>query len=72
MNRRVIDLDVEIRSVKTVWQFQVIEGLNAFGVDNMLHRGISFDFFKKTLGVNRGEINPKVGVKILPNHPLIQ
>lgn len=62
---------MEIRSVKTVWQLQVIEGLNALGVDNMRDRGISFDFFEKTLVVNRGEINPKVGVKILPNHQFL-
>lgn len=64
INKGVVDLDVEVLSVKTCRQFHVLECLNAHcvvGVDYMQNRGISFDFFlKKTLVVNRDENYRKV------------
>lgn len=43
VNWEVADLEVEIRSIKTVWHFQVIEGLSVsciVGVDSMRYKGI--------------------------------
>lgn len=44
-----IDLYGEIRSVKTVWQFQVIAGLKLHcivGLDYMRSRGINLNFLR--------------------------
>lgn len=47
VNRRIVALEDKIRSVTTVWQFQVIERLSTHckvDVDYMQDREISLDF----------------------------
>lgn len=46
----LIDVDAEIRSVKTVWQFQIMQTLSArciVDVDYMRDRGIILDYFSE-------------------------
>lgn len=46
----MVDLNAEIRLVKTFWQFHVLEGLNArctVCVDYMRDRGISLEFLRR-------------------------
>lgn len=62
MNRRIVNLYVEIRYVKAVWLPYVIEAVNAqciFGVDLMKDRDIS-RYFAKILIVNQDENTRKV------------
>lgn len=58
VNKGIVDLEVEIRSVKTSWQFCALDGLKAHcivGMDYMMDREISLDFFKRTLEVNNDD-----------------
>lgn len=58
VNKGLVDLEFDNRSVKTVWQTHVFEGLSAnckIGVDYMRDRGIRLNLFEKTLVMNRDE-----------------
>lgn len=58
VNKGGIYLNIEITSVKPIWQFQVMDGLSAHCIVNVNYiRGIviSLDFLKKRRVVNRDD-----------------
>lgn len=66
-NNIVIDLYIEILSVTTIWQFEVIEVLSThciIAVDYMRDKNVSLDFFRKVCLL----IGPRTLVK--SSHPL--